>query len=62
MKKIFHKNQIVITTLAVLIAIAGYVSYDRKNGHAEEEAQIVANLQFVTDYTGNGGLVEIPEN
>ena len=49
MKKIFHKNQIVITTLAVLIAIAGYVSYDRKNGHAEEEAQIVA----ITDVLNN---------
>ena len=30
MKKIVHKNQIVITTLAVLIAIAGYVTYDKK--------------------------------
>ena len=51
MKKIFHKNQIVITTLAVLIAIAGYVSYDRKNGHAEEEAQIVANTDVLNNET-----------
>ena len=51
MKKIFHKNQIVITTLAVLIAIAGYVSYDRKNGHEEEEAQIVANTDVLNNET-----------
>lgn len=29
MKKKIHKNQIVIATLAVLIAIAGYISYDK---------------------------------
>ena len=28
MKKKVHKNQVVIATLAVLIAIAGYISYD----------------------------------
>lgn len=41
MKKIFHKNQVIITTLAVLIAIAGYVSYDRKNGEPEETKTVV---------------------
>lgn len=30
MKKRVHKNQIVITTLAVLIAVAGYVTYDKR--------------------------------
>ena len=29
MKKKVHKNQVVIATLAVLIAIAGYISYDK---------------------------------
>lgn len=47
MKKVFHKNQIVITTLAVLIAIAGYVSYDRKNAGADDEAQIVSNTDVL---------------
>ena len=42
MRKIIHKNQVVITTLVVLIAIAGYVSYDRKNG-GPEETKTVAN-------------------
>ena len=29
MKKKIRKNQVVIATLAVLIAIAGYISYDK---------------------------------
>ena len=29
MKGRIHKNQVVIATLAVLIAIAGYISYDK---------------------------------
>ena len=46
MKKRIHKNQVVIATLAVLIAIAGYISYDKssidfrtlsKETNAEEE-------------------------
>lgn len=48
MKKVFHKNQIVITTLAVLIAIAGYVSYDRKNAGADDEARIVSNTDVLS--------------
>lgn len=31
MKKIFRKNQVIITTLAFLIAVAGYISYERSN-------------------------------
>ena len=42
-KKIVHKNQIVITTLAVLIAIAGYVTYDKKNADPKEE-QVVTSV------------------
>jgi stage III sporulation protein AH len=55
-KKIVHKNQIVITTLAVLIAIAGYVTYDRKTDDASEEAKTVANLDedgITTDITSD---------
>ena len=43
MKKIVHKNQIVITTLAVLITIAGYVTYDKKNADPKEE-QVVTSV------------------
>lgn len=39
MKKIFRKNQVVITTLAFLIAIAGYISYDRSNAAKENDSK-----------------------
>ena len=37
MKKIFKKNQVIITALAIMIAVAGYINYsdrrrDRKPG------------------------------
>ncbi len=44
MKKRVHKNQIVITTLAVLIAVAGYVTYDKK-GADIKDAETVANMK-----------------
>lgn len=37
MKKIFRKNQIIITALALMIAVAGYISYTKTNV-AENEA------------------------
>lgn len=43
MKKRVHKNQIVITTLAVLIAVAGYVTYDKK-GTDIKDAETVTNM------------------
>lgn len=42
MKKIFRKNQVIITTLAFLIAIAGYISYDKTNGNKESSKNDVA--------------------
>lgn len=48
MKKIVHKNQIVITTLAVLIAIAGYVTYDRKSDTSDQEVKTAANADVET--------------
>ena len=30
MKKVFQKNQMIIMTLAVVIAVAGYVNYSQK--------------------------------
>lgn len=53
MKKIFHKNQIVITSLAVLIAVAGYVSYDRKSGSADKDAQVVSNTDLLNHETND---------
>ena len=58
MKKRIHKNQIVITTLAVLIAIAGCVTYDRKSGVSEEDIQTAANtdVNLQTDASVEEGL------
>ena len=53
MKKIVHKNQLVITTLAVLIAVAGYISFDRSNADSDEVAKeanaSVAEEDYVID-------------
>ena len=42
MKKIFKKNQIIITALALMIAVAGYINYSdhvkRKNNASVKEA------------------------
>ena len=43
MKKIVHKNQVVITTLALLLAIVGYISYDTKISN--EKKDTVAELE-----------------
>jgi stage III sporulation protein AH len=36
LKKIFRKKQLIITTLAFMLAIAGYISYDRVNSKEQE--------------------------
>ncbi|MCD7745497.1 MAG: SpoIIIAH-like family protein [Lachnospiraceae bacterium] len=50
MKKLFKKNQIIITTLAIMIAIAGYLNYSGQL--LEEEADTVSsgdNTVLLTD-------------
>lgn len=49
MKKIIHKNQVIITTLAVLIAIAGYISFDRANVLSENDTLEVNADKAVSD-------------
>ena len=51
MKKLFRRNQIIITTLAVMIAAAGYLNYA---GKRELEAS-------VDDYVYQAGLMEISD-
>lgn len=43
MKKIFRKNQLVITALALMIAVAGYFSCMNKN---IEDTQVAANVEI----------------
>lgn len=38
MKKVFKKNQLIITALALMIAVAGYLSFADKNGKDEKVA------------------------
>ncbi len=49
MKKVFRKNQVVITTLAFLIAIAGYISYDRTHGEKAQDASTGAQTAEVEE-------------
>ena len=37
MKRLFKKNQIIITSLAIMIAVAGYLNYSGKVFGEEEE-------------------------
>ena len=45
MKKIFKKNQIIITVLALMIAVAGYINYadgvKKKNAAANKTKEVV---------------------
>lgn len=52
MKKIGHKNQIVITTMALILAAVGYISYDYQNSHTDKKtpasvqsAELAENLE-----------------
>ena len=50
MKKIFKKNQIIITTLAIMIAIAGYLNYSgRILREKSKEASADDNTVLLTD-------------
>lgn len=66
MKRVFRKNQMIITALALLIAVAGYISYtqantDTKETLAKEETakeQTVANEE---ELLASGDLLDISE-
>lgn len=52
MKKIFRKNQLIITTLAVMIAVAGYLNYSGEQfGTTDEAASAEANSKTVVEDT-----------
>lgn len=56
MKGKIHKNQVVIAALAVLIAIAGYISYDKAN-IGKNPADKEANAEGTQDSTDWDDLV-----
>lgn len=49
MKKIFGKNQVIITALAVMIAVAGYLSVTQEN--ADDAAKLASTDMEITDET-----------
>ena len=56
MKKIFKKNQIIITALAVLIAAAGYISYSdaQLKGKKDKTAKTETSSETETGQYGSG--------
>ncbi len=71
MKRLFRRNQIIITTLAVMIAAAGYLNYAGKrdlaagNGVYEAGAMDISDEDILAEnqaasLTGDGELLEIP--
>lgn len=56
MKKIFKKNQIIVTLLAVLIAVAGYLNYTY-NGETEDDTIASANADVSQQETEIGEAV-----
>ena len=50
MKKIFRKNQLVITALALMIAVAGYFSYMNHNIEDDTAAAQASADADVLDY------------
>lgn len=71
MKKLFRRNQIIITTLAIMIAAAGYLNYAGKQevatgGEVHEvglmeisDEDILAENQAINDYLNEDNLQEI---
>lgn len=56
MKRLFKKNQIIITTLAIMIAIAGYLNYSGRLFGETDETSATANSELA-----NKELLDISE-
>ncbi len=69
MKKMFRRNQIIITTLAVMIAAAGYLNYSAKKEIVDAEVYEVGMMEIsdedilaenlASDTVDDGSLVDI---
>ena len=57
MKRVFKKNQIIITALALMIAVAGYVSYTQSVG-SKEKMDAASTSEAQTGDIGEGNLSE----
>ncbi|MBQ8662875.1 MAG: SpoIIIAH-like family protein [Eubacterium sp.] len=59
MKRIFRKNQVIITALALLIAVAGYISYTQANTDTRES--VAENQEAGNQEVSADGLLDISE-
>ena len=65
MKKIFKKNQIIVTVLAILIVIAGYLKYTDANfndKNKEVTNEIYESTYGTDDILSNGEMASLDEN
>lgn len=46
MKKLFRRNQIIVTTLAVMIAVAGYLNYMGSQSDGDQGAYTAGNTSY----------------
>ena len=62
MKRLFKKNQIIITSLAVMIAVAGYLNYSGRlfGDDAADDGTEVANQELL-DISLESGETDITE-
>ncbi len=56
MKKLIKKNQVIVTGLAILIAVAGYVKYTYDNGTLGEKAEQANNDVYEQVYATDAQL------
>ena len=59
MKKILRKNQVVISALAVMIAVAGYLTYAGKDGVQDAKGTIEQSSLGENDSTYASGDLDI---
>ena len=66
MKRIFKKNQIIVTMLAVLIAVAGYLNYADEAGNNEAKKVNIDTYESVYEgdelLSGSGDIASLDEN
>ena len=55
MKNLFKKNQMIVTALAVLIAVAGYLKYTYENPQSIQNAKQADNQVRKGHFTGIQG-------
>ena len=61
MKHIFKRNQLIITSLAALIAVAGYLNYTEKNDKARKDKMEAAKTEVVAVGNEENSSTAVPE-